>query len=305
MWQPVPGGPDDPVPYQNEPTTYGQAPGSYGSDPTNMSGQPWQQWTTQGGYPMSQVPVEPKRSQNNMPFLILAAVAVIVLVGGGIAFAAFHKSGGKPTPTAGRTNHSATPSPSGSALPKLDSKIANQQIDPNPMTQEEAFANRKAATNDMDGIALDLVASDQTQDCTTVVVPEQQGNVRDSGCTQALRATYRDAKNKILAGTVLLNVRDSAAARSLEDKMKSGLPLILPIDPGPGKTPLRLNRNTQGYFEVQGDSINLYGHYVLYEWAAYEDGHGPQGYDTKLHNDADACDQIVNGAVQDRGRGDN
>jgi flagellar basal body-associated protein FliL len=292
------------VPYQNQPTTYGQTTGgSYGSDPTNMSGQPWQQWTTQGGYPMGQVPVEPKRSQNNLPFIILAAVAVVVVIGGGIAFAALHKSGGKNPPVAEKSNHSATPSTSGTPVSKLDSKIASQQVDPNPVTQEEAFAKGKAATDQQDGVALDLLGSSQTQDCTTVVVPDYQSTVRDAGCTQALRATYRDAKNKILAGTVLLNVRDKAAARTVEDKMNSGLPLILPFDPGPAKTSLRLTKNTPGYYEVQGDSIDLYGHYVLYQWAVYEDGHAPQGYDTKIHNEADACMNILSGAVQDRGRG--
>ena len=192
----------------------------------------------------------------------------------------------------------ATPKPS-SSLPSFPTGkygfAASRKTDKTPLTVKELFGKAKFATK---GRGYVRTVWRKEKRCEDGVNGDKIKKALRSGrCTQLIRASFRDTKNKIIGTVGVANLATSAAAKKVatagggkerEDYLK----------PLPGKDEATKQLGN-------GDAYAggwTYGHYAVLLWFQFKDGHKPNKNELKqLYRAAnDIADQTVFPALEHR-----
>ncbi|MEV4001079.1 hypothetical protein [Actinomadura sp. NPDC049753] len=211
----------------------------------------------------SGAPGRPER-RRNLPLIIGgAAVAGILLIGGGIGLSSMLKGDPKPKPKptqAASQQPQATPSPTQPVLTPV--KLQSRTTDPVPLTLKEVFGK---ATFKAGSHKYVRTAAAGKKGCTgTVGGTTLAAALKKGRCTQALRATYA-LSNGSLVGTVgVFNLQTEAAAKKAV-KAAAAKDAFLVSLPGKG-----VSKNI-GKGEALGTS-QARGHYVIMTWVQRPDG---------------------------------
>ncbi|GAA4374110.1 hypothetical protein GCM10023088_29580 [Actinomadura verrucosospora] len=211
----------------------------------------------------SGAPERPER-RRNLPLIIGgAAVAGILLIGGGVGLSSMLKGDSKPKPKptqAASQQPQATPTPTQPVLTPV--KLQSRTTDPVPLTLKEIFGK---ATFKAGSHKYVRTAAAGKKTCagavggTTLAAALKKGR-----CTQVLRATYA-LSNGSLVGTVgVFNLQTEAAAKKAV-KAAAAKDAFLVSLPGTG-----VSKNI-GKGEALGTS-QARGHYVIMTWVQRPDG---------------------------------
>ncbi|MFB4313572.1 hypothetical protein [Actinomadura sp. 21ATH] len=208
----------------------------------------------------------PPRKKRNLPLIIgAAAVAGLVLVGGGIGLSSLLKGDDSKAGTAGNDQAAtqrptAAPSPTQPVLEPV--KLKSRTTDPSPLSLKEAFGKSKFKAGGENYVRTGWHAR---RDCAkTVNGSKLVSAVKKGGCTQALRATYARG-DKVLVGTVgVLNLKTEAAAQAAQKAAVSKDAFLEPLA-GSGAS------KTIGKGEALG-TAQAQGHYLVMTWVQRPDG---------------------------------
>ncbi|GGQ19064.1 hypothetical protein BKA00_004770 [Actinomadura coerulea] len=219
----------------------------------------------------SGAPERPER-RRNLPLIIGgAAVAGILLIGGGVGLSSMLKGDSKPKtePTQAVSQQpQATPSPTQPVLAPV--KLQSRTTDPAPLTLKEVFGKASFKTGKLKYVRTAAVAK---KSCAGVVGGTTlAASLKKGRCTQALRATYA-LSNGSLVGTVgVFNLQTEAAAKKAV-KAAAAKDAFLVALPGKGAS------KNVGKGEALGTS-QARGHYVIMTWVQRPDG---KKISTKYH----------------------
>ncbi|TDC84056.1 hypothetical protein [Actinomadura sp. 7K507] len=214
----------------------------------------------------SDAPPRPEK-RRNLPLIIgAAAVAGLVLIGGGIGLSSVLKDDPEEEAKPSQAAATPTPAPSPTKPVLAPVKLKNRATDPRPLTLKEAFGNGKFKAR---GHKYVRTAVNHKRSCTAVVGGKKlEKYLKGGDCTQALRATYALTGGKLkgqLIGTVgVFNLKSEAAAK-LTVKAASADDAFLQALPGKGIS------KTNGKGEALGTS-QARGHYLLMTWVQRPDG---------------------------------
>ncbi|WP_030176040.1 hypothetical protein [Spirillospora albida] len=208
---------------------------------------------------------KPER-RRNLPLIIgAAAVAGLVLVGGGIGLSSMLEDDPKPKkPTAQSPSPSAKPTtPATPSVPPLEPvKLKSRATDPKPLTLSEVFGKKTFKAGKQKYVR---TAWNAKRGCTGIVGGAALVTALKKGsCSQALRATYALSNGKLIGTVGVLNLKTEAAAKQAV-KAAAAKDAYLRALPGTGIT------RTNGKGEALGTS-EARGHYVVMTWVQRPDG---------------------------------
>lgn len=247
---------DQPRAWDDEPV----AGGAFGEGPPGGSG-----FGSYEGMPPgpSDAPARPER-RRNLPLIIGgAAVAGILLIGGGVGLSSMLKGDSEPAPKptqAASRQPQATPSPTQPVLAPV--KLQSRTTDPAPLTLKEAFGKATFKTGKLKYVR---TAAAGKKSCTGVVGGTSLAAALKKGrCTQALRATYALSNGSLIGTVGVFNLQTEAAAKKAV-KAAAAKDAFLVALPGKG-----VSKNN-GKGEALGTS-QARGHYVIMTWVQRPDG---------------------------------
>ncbi|WP_149258935.1 hypothetical protein [Actinomadura sp. K4S16] len=201
--------------------------------------------------------------RRNLPLIIGgAAVAGILLIGGGVGLSSMLKGDDKPkaTPTqAASKQPQPTPSPTQPVLAPV--KLQSRTTDPAPLTLKEVFGK---ATFKAGGRKYVRTAVNGKKTCTVVGGTTLAKALKKGRCTQALRATYALSNGSLIGTVGVFNLQTEAAAKKAV-KAAAAKDAFLVALPGKGIT------KNNGKGEALGTS-QARGHYVIMTWVQRPDG---------------------------------
>ncbi|SFP78598.1 hypothetical protein [Actinomadura madurae] len=209
-------------------------------------------------------PVPPER-RRNLPLIIGgAAVAGILLIGGGVGLSSMLKGDDEPEKKApagaASKQPQATPSPTKPVLAPV--KLQSRTTDPSPLTLKEVFGKSRFTAG---GHKYVRTAVNSQKSCTGVVGGTTLEKTFKKGrCTQALRATYALSTGALIGTVGVFNLENEKAAK-LAVKAAGGKDAFLQALPGKG-----VSKNN-GKGEALGTS-QARGHYVIMTWVQRPDG---------------------------------
>ncbi|SNS18924.1 hypothetical protein [Actinomadura mexicana] len=211
----------------------------------------------------SDAPERPER-RRNLPLIIGgAAVAGILLIGGGVGLSSMLKGDSEPEPKptqAASRQPQATPSPTQPVLAPV--KLQSRTTDPAPLTLKEVFGK---ATFKSGGHKYVRTAATGKKSCTGVVGGTTLAAALKKGrCTQSLRATYALSNGSLIGTVGVFNLQTEAAAKKAV-KAAAAKDAFLVALPGKG-----VSKNN-GKGEALGTS-QARGHYVIMTWVQRPDG---------------------------------
>ncbi|WP_141580681.1 hypothetical protein [Actinomadura sp. WMMA1423] len=259
------GGPgEQTAAWSDQPPAWGDEPvagGAYGENAPGEGG-----FGSYEGMPPgpSGASERPER-RRNLPLIIGgAAVAGILLIGGGVGLSSVLKgddSKPKTAPTqAASKRPQPTPSPTQPALSPV--KLQSRATDPAPLTLKEVFGK---ATFKAGGLKYVRTAVTGKKGCTGVVGGATLAQALKKGrCTQALRATYALSTGSLIGTVGVFNLQTEAAAKKAV-KAAAAKDAFLVALPGTG-----ISKNN-GKGEALGTS-QARGHYVIMTWVQRPDG---------------------------------
>ncbi|MFD0685599.1 hypothetical protein [Actinomadura fibrosa] len=209
-------------------------------------------------------PAPPER-RRNLPLIIGgAAVAGLVLIGGGVGLSSMLKDDPKPKkaaePAPSASKPQATASPT---VPPLEPvKLKSRTTDPTALTLGEVFGKSSFKSGKL---KYTRTAASAKRGCTGVVGGAALAKaLKKGGCAQALRATYALSNGQLIGTVGVLNLKTEAAAKQAV-KAAAGKDAFLQALPGKG-----ISKNN-GKGEALGTS-EAFGHYVIMTWVQRPDG---------------------------------
>ncbi|GAA2289387.1 hypothetical protein GCM10010402_54420 [Actinomadura luteofluorescens] len=249
--------------WSDQPPAWGDEPvagGAYGENPPGEGG-----FGSYEGMPPgpSAAPERPEK-RRNLPLIIGgAAVAGILLIGGGVGLSSMLKGDSKPKPKptqAASQQPQATPSPTQPVLTPV--KLQSRTTDPAPLTLKEVFGK---ATFKAGSHKYVRTAATGKKSCTGVVGGVSLAKALKKGrCTQSLRATYALSNGSLIGTVGVFNLQTEAAAKKAV-KAAAAKDAFLVALPGKGVT------KNNGKGEALGTS-QARGHYVIMTWVQRPDG---------------------------------
>ncbi|WP_165968855.1 hypothetical protein [Actinomadura sp. KC06] len=261
--EPYGGAADQTVAWADEPAA-GNAPPSFPPDQSYgaYEGVPPGPPGPSGGDPSRGGPNPPER-RRGLPLVIGgAAVAGLLLIGGGVALSSALKDDSEPaSPKAAESKQpQGTPSPPQPVLAPV--KLQSRTTDPKPLTLKEVFGNGKFKAGKYRYVRT-AVAS--TKNCTGVAGGAKLDRVlKKGGCTQALRATYALTTGSLIGTVGVFNLENQAAAEQAVKAAAAKDAFLLAL-PGKGVS------KTNGKGEALGTS-QARGHYLVMTWVQRPDG---------------------------------
>ncbi|TDD82502.1 hypothetical protein E1293_16460 [Actinomadura darangshiensis] len=257
-----PGGPgDQTAAFPGQPPAWGDEPvagNAAGADPYgSYEGMP-------PGPPGPQGPQDPPEKRRNLPLIIGgAAVAGILLIGGGVGLSSMLKGDDEPkTPSSEAASPQAKPTPSPTKPVLAPVKLQSRTTDPAPLTLKEVYGNGKFKVGKYKYVR---TAASAKKGCTGVVGGKTlEKTLKKGGCTQALRATYALTNGSLIGTVGVFNLESEAAAKTAV-KAAAGKDAFLVALPGKGVS------KTNGKGEALGTS-QARGHYVIMTWVQRPDG---------------------------------
>ncbi|WP_248964975.1 hypothetical protein [Sphaerisporangium perillae] len=157
---------------------------------------------------------------------------------------------------------------------------ASRKTDPQPLTLKELFGRKKVTAH---GRSYQMTVRRADKKCKDAVHgTAMQKVLTAAGCTQLLRASFRDAPGKLIGTVGVANLRTAAAAKKAA-KTGTGGELEDYITPLPGKD------SVTKLLGSGGESFATawpQGHYLILLWFQYKDGHKPSKTELKRLNRA-------------------
>ena len=279
---------NSPAPYGSSPESFGSpepfgSSGPYGPPPSSGSSEPHgapesfgpsepygspEGLGSPGGVPPGPLPgpdaggPRPEK-RRNMPMIVgAAAVAGLVLVGGGIGLSSMLKDDSEPAAPQSKTATTppATPTPTQPVLAPV--KLQSRTTDPKPLTLKEVFGNGKFKAGKYRYVR---TAANAKRGCTDVAGGVTLDKALQKGrCTQALRATYALTTGSLIGTVGVFNLQSETAAKKAV-KAAAGKDASLLALPGKGVS------KTNGKGEALGTS-QARGHYLIMTWVQRPDG---------------------------------
>ncbi|GGT92917.1 hypothetical protein [Actinomadura citrea] len=257
--------------WSDQPPAWGDEPvagGAYGENPPGEGGF----GSYEGMPPGPSGPPERPERRRNLPLIIGgAAVAGILLIGGGVGLSSMLKGDSKPEskPTQATSRQpQATPSPTQPVLAPV--KLQSRTTDPAPLTLKEVFGK---ATFKSGRLKYVRTAATGKKSCTGVVGGTALAKALKKGrCTQSLRATYALSNGSLIGTVGVFNLQTETAAKTAV-KAAAAKDAFLVALPGKG-----VSKNN-GKGEALGTS-QARGHYVIMTWVQRPDG---KKISTKYH----------------------
>ncbi|MEO3808925.1 hypothetical protein ABGB17_07965 [Sphaerisporangium sp. B11E5] len=223
-------------------------------------------------------PEEPRR-RSKLPMILGGVVAALLVAGGTIVIL----TSGDDTP-AGTAAPTSSQRPAGQvpivAPDDKDGYTASRKTDPQPLTLNELFGRKKITTK---GRTYEMTVRRADKKCKDAVHgTAMQKALTSGGCTQLLRASFRDSTSTLIGTVGVANLRTSAAAVKAA-KVGRGGELEDYVNPLQGKDPATklLGSGTDSYAIAWSQ-----GHYLVLMWFQYKDGHKPTKTELKRLNRA-------------------
>ncbi|GIH29150.1 hypothetical protein Aph01nite_74600 [Acrocarpospora phusangensis] len=221
--------------------------------------------------------------------IAVIAVGLVLVVAVGFWFSA---SGEKAPETA--ASPKATPS-----LPQVPGGqygyAASRKTDPEPLTTKELFGKAKITNKGRSYRRTTFKYNKVCKDAISGAKIEKA--LKAAGCTQLIRASFRDAGGKVIGTVGVANLKTSAGAKKVAtagagDERKDFL------KPLPGTDEI-------SKFLGQGEAYAggwYHGHYAVLLWFQFKDGHKPEKAELKRLTQAavDITDQTVFAALDRR-----
>ncbi|WP_344952189.1 hypothetical protein [Sphaerisporangium flaviroseum] len=166
---------------------------------------------------------------------------------------------------------------------------ASRKTDPQPLTLKELFGHKKVTAR---GRSYLMTVRRVDKKCKDAVHgTAMQKAMTTGGCTQFLRASFRDGPGKLIGTVGVANLKDAASARKAA-KTGTGGELEDYVNPLQGKD------SATKLLGSGGDSYATawtQGHYLVLLWFQYKDGHKPSK--TELRNLNRAAVDITEASV--------
>ncbi|GAA1009253.1 hypothetical protein Aple_095030 [Acrocarpospora pleiomorpha] len=225
------------------------------------------------------------------PPVIIAAIAIgLVLV---VAVTFWVSASGEKAPEAIATPK-ATPS-----LPQGPGGqygyAAARKTDPKPLTAKELFGKAKIAE---EGRSYRRTTHKYDKVCKGAISGAKlEKALKDAGCNQLIRASFRDAQGKVIGTVGVANLKTSAGAKKVANA-GAGAERKDFLKPLPGKDEI-------SKFLGQGEAYAggwYHGHYAVLLWFQFKDGHKPKKSELKRLTQAavDITNQTVFAALDTR-----
>ncbi|TDB93782.1 hypothetical protein [Actinomadura sp. 7K534] len=217
------------------------------------------------GHPEAMSSGGPERSGKGRrtPLVIgAAAVAGLVLIGGGIGLSSMLKDDSKPDAEKSPAAATPTPTPSPTQPVLAPVKLKSRTTDPKPLTLKEVFGKGKFKAHGHNYVR---TAVNAKKSCASVVGGRAlETTLKQGRCTQALRATYALTGGQLIGTVGVFNLETEAAAKKAV-KAAAAKDAFLQALPGKGVS------KTNGRGEALGTS-QARGHYLLMTWVQRPDG---------------------------------
>lgn len=192
----------------------------------------------------------------------VAVLAVTALAATGVYAVARHRHSA--APTAKPANTVQAPSPSASPALGRWQHIASRAGDPIPLTLAELFPAKVTA-----GPRTDLRTIQRLNHaCRRAVFGSKLKAAVQTGCTQALRASYLSQNGRRMGTIGVLNLATAHAAAKVGRIVRAPLEFVQPLPTAHGPT-RRLGKGTGVVWAVAK------GHYLILMWAQYSSLHRP------------------------------
>ncbi|TMR07157.1 hypothetical protein ETD83_01690 [Actinomadura soli] len=208
-------------------------------------------------------PPNPPARRRGLPLVIGgAAVAGLLLIGGGVALSSALKDDSEPaSPKAAESKPpQATPTPPQPVLAPV--KLQSRTTDPKPLTLKEVFGNGKFKAGKYRYVR---TAAAATKNCTAIAGGTKLDKaLKKGGCTQGLRATYALSSGSLIGTVGVFNLETQAAVEQAVKAAGDKDAFLLAL-PGKGVS------KTNGKGEALGTSQTR-GHYLVMTWVQRPDG---------------------------------
>lgn len=202
-------------------------------------------------------------------------LSVLLLIVIGVVIVTTHSSGSGSNPAAGSQPTASTSTGGGSASPSSSlgawEHITARTDDPAPLTLAQLFP----ATFTADDTSYVRTVEAGSDSCKGAVFGSRlQAAVRKYGCDQVMRASYLDAKQKMMGTIGVLNLDDSTGAGKA-GRATGSSEFIAQLDAHSGPT-RNLTKGT-GLEEAE-----VKGHYLILTWVEYTTLGSPSSNAQKL-----------------------
>ncbi|MBB4706102.1 hypothetical protein [Sphaerisporangium siamense] len=222
---------------------------------------------------------EPDDRRSRAPLIV--GGGLVGLIGAVVAAVMFLNSLDDPPTTSAVPN--TRPSAQAPMVTGNDDKYgfaASRKTDPQPLTLKEVFGRRTVTAH---GRSYLMTVRRTDKKCGDAVHGTGiQKALKAGGCTQFLRASFRDKRGNLI-GTVGVGNLKTAAAAKKAGKTGTGDELADYVTPLPGKdTATKLLGGPGESFAAAWPQ----GHYLVMLWFQYKDGHKPSKSEMKQLNRA-------------------
>ncbi|RCG24432.1 hypothetical protein DQ384_32785 [Sphaerisporangium album] len=157
---------------------------------------------------------------------------------------------------------------------------ASRKTDPQPLTLNELFGHKTVSAHGRSYVMTVRRADKKCKDA--VHGTGIQKSLTAAGCTQFLRASFRDKPGNLIGTVGIANLKNAAASKKAA-KSGSGNDLADYVTPLPGKdTATKLLGGPGESFATAWPQ----GHYLVMLWFQYKDGHKPSKAEMKRLNRA-------------------
>ncbi|MBO3747144.1 hypothetical protein J5X84_13785 [Streptosporangiaceae bacterium NEAU-GS5] len=193
----------------------------------------------------------------------------------------------------------ASPTPTATSAPEVPGGTygyaGSRKTDPVKLGLRELFPAKKVGAG---AKAYLMTVNRNDKNCANAVTGDKLTKaLKDGGCNQLIRASFRNAKGTIIGTIGVANLKTSAAARKVSTA-GAGSERKDFLRPLPGK-------DTITKFLGQGEAYAggwIHGHYAVLLWFQFKDGHLPSKTEVKQLNRAalDITNQTVFSALDTR-----
>ncbi|WP_327087681.1 hypothetical protein OIE66_35950 [Nonomuraea sp. NBC_01738] len=228
-------------------------------------------------------PYDEGRTSRGPLWFVVGGVAVLGLLGGGLAVMWNAES---PGPAQSAARRSSDPLPS--APPGEYGFAAARTTDPEPLTIKEIFGHKKVSRN---GRTYTMTVTSKVKKCGDAVIGDKLAKaLKAAKCTQLLRASFRDKSGNIVGTVGVANLKTTKDAKKIAAIGGKGKREVY-VKPLPGKDSVT---KFVGSGEGAAD-VWTHGHYAIMIWFQTKNGQKPDKKGTQQL--AVAADDVAKSTV--------
>jgi hypothetical protein len=256
------------TPYGGNPRQYGNAtpyggmPGQYGA---GRGPQPYgsDRYQPQASFDEpGQADAGPKSERRSHKLLIIAIIVVVLVVGGGGGGWYFlHRESNGP------------------ASNEVAQKVADQKVDPIPLTATEVFGSGTIPSSADGGGSYKVIKTQASTDCKTAVGGDIATALTTAGCTQVVRATLTSPDGAYVITAGIFNLTDAAKASTAPAAIKTA------IEAHKGRFSGLVAGGSTNVIELAAANVawDVRGHYLMYCLIANADGSAIAANNSQTH----------------------